>query len=409
MAPVDDDAELAARKELSAIHPQIRAQITGSMDLEVWKAMSFVEKLQHVKEKMPAVADNTVSEFDRWAAQQVADGAKGFLDAEPEKPSKQNKSERTSSDAAVANVVASLVTPEEKPAAEEDPEAAATRELMSIHPSVRFEIVKSLDQEKWKAMSTVEKLATVKEKLPSVKVALSDFEKEAARMAANREESFFDGPPEGEVDDDDDDDDDEEVIVLKKYWAPKGRCPYGMDRGSWEVTVEEMRQHDSKQSCWVSIEGHVFDVTKWQKKHPGGAEAILQHAGQIATEAFKAVPIHATSAPRMLQKYHVGRIATAEEVALAQKQASGVAPEVCPVTGKTGDCPVYGKTEEAPAAAGTSSDDVCPISGKVGACPMKALHKQHDALPAEEQAKFRKASKAQRGAENKPPEECTIS
>mmetsp|Transcript_5978 Transcript_5978/g.11144 ORF Transcript_5978/g.11144 Transcript_5978/m.11144 type:complete len:306 (-) Transcript_5978:347-1264(-) len=256
---------------------------------------------------------------------------------------------------------------------EEDHEAAAKIELLSIHPTIRSEIVQSIDTEEWRAMSFAEKLAAVKARLHTVTTTISDFERESAWKIAHGEKSVLDRDPEPaeEENDSDDEDEDEEVMVVRKYWAPSGRCPYGMDTGMWEITEEEMRQHNSKHSCWVSIDGAVYDVTKWLKKHPGGADAILNHAGNNATETFRAIKAHSDWAGQKLQKFLVGHIVAPEVVANSQSQAPGAAPEVCPISGKTGVCPVnamHGQTSELPEAiakmevSGKNGPGECPVS-----------------------------------------------
>jgi 4-hydroxysphinganine ceramide fatty acyl 2-hydroxylase len=35
-------------------------------------------------------------------------------------------------------------------------------------------------------------------------------------------------------------------------------------------TWQEVAQHASEQSCWVTYEGKVYDITQWLDKHPGG-------------------------------------------------------------------------------------------------------------------------------------------
>ena len=47
-----------------------------------------------------------------------------------------------------------------------------------------------------------------------------------------------------------------------------------------EYTLEEVRQHDSAESCWVVIDGSVYDVTSFQHIHPGSRVPLLQHAGK---------------------------------------------------------------------------------------------------------------------------------
>jgi L-lactate dehydrogenase (cytochrome) len=49
-------------------------------------------------------------------------------------------------------------------------------------------------------------------------------------------------------------------------------------------------KHNSAESCWVILYGHVYDVTDFISEHPGGSKIILQLAGTDATEEYD--PIH---------------------------------------------------------------------------------------------------------------------
>ncbi|KAM0714027.1 hypothetical protein Q7P37_010991 [Cladosporium fusiforme] len=55
-------------------------------------------------------------------------------------------------------------------------------------------------------------------------------------------------------------------------------------------TYDEVKQHNSTDSCWVILYGNVWDVTKFLPEHPGGSKIILQLAGTDATEEYD--PIH---------------------------------------------------------------------------------------------------------------------
>jgi cytochrome b involved in lipid metabolism len=51
-------------------------------------------------------------------------------------------------------------------------------------------------------------------------------------------------------------------------------------------SFEEVKTHNSKQSCWSAIRGKVYDLTSWISNHPGGEKAILSICGKDGTEAF---------------------------------------------------------------------------------------------------------------------------
>ncbi|EME45813.1 hypothetical protein DOTSEDRAFT_71489 [Dothistroma septosporum NZE10] len=53
------------------------------------------------------------------------------------------------------------------------------------------------------------------------------------------------------------------------------------------ITGEELAKHNTKDSCWIAINGQVYDVTSFIPHHPGGASLILKLGGQDATEQYE--------------------------------------------------------------------------------------------------------------------------
>ncbi|EJT97504.1 hypothetical protein DACRYDRAFT_96985 [Dacryopinax primogenitus] len=58
----------------------------------------------------------------------------------------------------------------------------------------------------------------------------------------------------------------------------------------WVISFDEVQRHNTREDCWVVIEGQVYDVTRFLEDHPGGIASILRMAGSDATDMFK--PIH---------------------------------------------------------------------------------------------------------------------
>lgn len=61
------------------------------------------------------------------------------------------------------------------------------------------------------------------------------------------------------------------------------------------ITIEDLRQHDNKDSPWFVVNGEVYDGTKFLEGHPGGATSIISAAGIDSTEEFMAIrelPFH---------------------------------------------------------------------------------------------------------------------
>jgi len=56
-----------------------------------------------------------------------------------------------------------------------------------------------------------------------------------------------------------------------------------------DISVAELSKHTSEESCWVAIDGNVYDFTTFLDEHPAGAEAILKYGGQDGSEIFHAI------------------------------------------------------------------------------------------------------------------------
>ncbi|CAH9112702.1 unnamed protein product [Cuscuta epithymum] len=70
------------------------------------------------------------------------------------------------------------------------------------------------------------------------------------------------------------------------------------------ITFDDLKKHGSREDLWISIQGKVYDVTEWIKKHPGGDVSILNLAGQDCTDAF--IAFHPSTAWKYLDAYFTG-------------------------------------------------------------------------------------------------------
>lgn len=67
----------------------------------------------------------------------------------------------------------------------------------------------------------------------------------------------------------------------------------------------QVRRHNSDKSCWLEAHGKVYDVTSMVRSHPGGARAILRHAGTESTQDFE---FHSAKAQKLWKKMQIGKI-----------------------------------------------------------------------------------------------------
>jgi len=74
---------------------------------------------------------------------------------------------------------------------------------------------------------------------------------------------------------------------------------------------DEIRKHNNETSPWLVINGKVYDVTEFQKRHPGG-DMILLGAGRHATELFWSHHPSKVVESNILDKYYIGDVAEEE-------------------------------------------------------------------------------------------------
>jgi len=51
-------------------------------------------------------------------------------------------------------------------------------------------------------------------------------------------------------------------------------------------TWQEVAEHNTEKSLWVTVRGKVYDISSWVDNHPGGKEILLLAAGRDITYAF---------------------------------------------------------------------------------------------------------------------------
>jgi cytochrome b involved in lipid metabolism len=44
---------------------------------------------------------------------------------------------------------------------------------------------------------------------------------------------------------------------------------------------EQVAKHNTQEDCWISVNGIVYDITKFLPEHPGGSEVVMECTGQL--------------------------------------------------------------------------------------------------------------------------------
>ncbi|KAK4260984.1 hypothetical protein QN277_004040 [Acacia crassicarpa] len=72
-------------------------------------------------------------------------------------------------------------------------------------------------------------------------------------------------------------------------------------------TMQEASQHNTKNDCWVVIDGKVYDVSLYLDDHPGGDEVVLVATGKDATDEFEDAG-HSKDARELMEKFCIGEL-----------------------------------------------------------------------------------------------------
>ena len=92
------------------------------------------------------------------------------------------------------------------------------------------------------------------------------------------------------------------------------------------IPFSEVEKHNSKGSCWVVLNGKVYDLTSFLAEHPGGAKVITKWAGKDGSRAFN--PIHPSDIvtklgfDHLLGASHAPSFLLSHDVSLAQWETS---------------------------------------------------------------------------------------
>lgn len=94
-----------------------------------------------------------------------------------------------------------------------------------------------------------------------------------------------------------------------------------------QFTREEIEKHNTKDDCWLVINGNVYDSTSVLSWHPGGSATLLTNAGKLSldvTSQFES--IHDSYAHKKLSECVIGRV-TDKAMTFMKEQAKAEAEE----------------------------------------------------------------------------------
>ncbi len=111
----------------------------------------------------------------------------------------------------------------------------------------------------------------------------------------------------GGTEDEDEDEGGDDSIAGEGQPATTGTNTGGTSAGG--ITTAMIAQHNTRASCWSSINGNVYDLTSWIPNHPGGEQAILQLCGTDGSAKFNGKHGGAAKQAGILAGFKIGFLA----------------------------------------------------------------------------------------------------
>ena len=94
--------------------------------------------------------------------------------------------------------------------------------------------------------------------------------------------------------------------------------------GLLQVTMCEVRQHNTLADCWITCKGSVYDASCFMREdvHPGGERAFVRRAGGIV-DCAEDFAFHSARGRRMWAKYRIAVIVNCDDEGEGYDSSSG--------------------------------------------------------------------------------------
>lgn len=100
----------------------------------------------------------------------------------------------------------------------------------------------------------------------------------------------------------------EPVAPAAPAGGPARAAPARAEAVRWgRYTREEVARHCTRESCWLTAHGKVYDVTEFIDLHDAGPESILNRARQ-GGEATKDFDFHLSFGRSVWKQYEIGEL-----------------------------------------------------------------------------------------------------
>ena len=78
--------------------------------------------------------------------------------------------------------------------------------------------------------------------------------------------------------------------------------------GERTISAYELGKHKGHDSCWLAIDGNVWDVTEFAQIHPGGSQILIDNGGRDVSKLFKGIHPAGTLEKNLDDNQRVGKL-----------------------------------------------------------------------------------------------------
>lgn len=97
-----------------------------------------------------------------------------------------------------------------------------------------------------------------------------------------------------------------EDVRVTPFCAGSGSTLHLPSKCSCRYSLEELSRHKEMGNVWIRMGKKVYDVSGWVHRHPGGASAIINHAGGEDCKPHYA--FHRKSSRKLWDQFYIGRV-----------------------------------------------------------------------------------------------------
>lgn len=97
--------------------------------------------------------------------------------------------------------------------------------------------------------------------------------------------------------------------------GPKASAP----SGTLNLSISEIKTHNSKTDCWSIVNGNVYNLTSYVKNHPGGEAVLANICGKDGSKAFANQHNSQSKPNNVLKSFLLGSLGSSIPIEMVQK------------------------------------------------------------------------------------------